>query len=126
MHISILIFPLLTLGDTQTDMPNPTEFSETLNQTCTCREGFYCKNGSNLQCFPECGSWKQYSNTESNIIDAAVIVAVVIGIVSAIAVLTIAGVRRKKVYAIKILICHYICMYICMYLWGCIHVSVKK
>ena len=76
------------------------------NQTCTCNEDFYCKqtneSGSNLQsvCVPECGSWEQYSGATTIVIDALVIMAAVIGVISGIVVFVIAGAKKRKMYVI--------------------------
>ena len=75
--------------------------SEVGNQTCTCNEDFFCKrpNGSEQEfCVPECGTWEEYPHKTVVIIDAVVILAAIIGLVSGVAVLIITGIRRKKVY----------------------------
>lgn len=66
------------------------------NQTCACKEGFYCKNGTNV-CSPECEYWVTNPRIDSNrALDVIVIVANSIGLLSGMLVLLISGLRWKK------------------------------
>ena len=94
-----------TLGQLELNMDGVSSGMMTsvpLNQTCECHEDFFCKETNEsghdlkLACVPECGSWEQYSHSTIIIIDTVVILAAIVGILSGIAGLVIAIVKRKK------------------------------
>ena len=64
----------------------------------SCREGFYCREDS-PSCAPSCRSWMQSPRSTSIAIDFAVLLSECIGVISGVAILVIAGLRWRKVYA---------------------------
>ena len=78
-------------------MPATTE--QTNCSDFSCREGFYCdlETGTNA-CLPQCGSWSQYSHSLNAALDSLILMSTCCGEIGGIAVLIVAGLRRKKAY----------------------------
>jgi len=64
-------------------------------KTLECTQGFYRENGSSM-CIPSCHMWTELEPTVSIAIDVIVCFAALTGFLSAIAVLVISIVRRKR------------------------------
>ena len=62
----------------------------------TCQEGFYCV--ADIGCNPSCASWKQYPQSTNALIDSLLLMSTCIGIICAVGVLIVTGLRWKKVY----------------------------
>ncbi len=67
----------------------------------TCREGFYCIDGTNdvnnAVCNPSCASWKQFSDSINDVFDSLLLMSTCIGLLCGVGVLIVAGIRRNKV-----------------------------
>ena len=78
--------------------PTPPMQPHTLScNNITCREGFYCLERATVACNPSCHSWRQYPHSTNVAIDFMVILAATIGVITGVGVLTVAGLRWKKV-----------------------------
>ena len=74
------------------------------NCSAACREDFFCleeegegeSEGSAI-CVPSCPSWSDYPKTTAMAIDVLVIVFACVGLISAVGVIVISGIRRKQV-----------------------------
>lgn len=94
-----------TTAETPTSQSSSTVQSQA-SITCnniTCREGFYCIEGANI-CNPNCHTWNQYPRATNIAIDTLVLISASLGIIAAVGVVTVAGLRWKKVYVVVIII----------------------
>ena len=69
--------------------------NKTTAKILECSRGFYQENGSQI-CIPSCYSWTAYGKTLSISVDVMLGVTAFIGLLSAIAVLVISGLRHHR------------------------------
>ena len=90
-------------GEAETQFPqSPSTVQQQATITCdniTCQEGFYCVNETN-KCNPDCHTWNQHSREANIAIDTLVLFSATIGIIAAVGVVVVAGLRWKKVYVV--------------------------
>ena len=62
-----------------------------------CDSTFFFSNGT---CLPQCGKWKQYSDSDSIIVDAVSIISATTGVGFGILVLLLSSIWWKKMYVV--------------------------
>ena len=68
----------------------------------TCQQGFYCKKQDSeaVVCSPDCYTWTQFPLSVNIAIDSAILLAECVGIISGVAIFSVAGLRWRKVYVV--------------------------
>ena len=69
--------------------------NQTIVAVLECSEGFY-REKSSILCTPSCYTWLQYRKGLSTFLDVVLIIAALVGVISAVAVIVISFMRRKR------------------------------